>query len=130
MTSRALPVVVFDAMGVLHDHSDDVADLLVPYVSGRGGTDDPKPVTGAYTERSLGRRQPGEFWRQLGVEEAHSSPGGHQRRRWCSPATLTTSVSYEAAVRASVARSYDMLVVKVRVPVASRAAKLGGRAPG
>jgi hypothetical protein len=35
-------VLVVDAMGVIYQSADDVTELLVPFVTGNGGVQDPR----------------------------------------------------------------------------------------
>ncbi|HTR84621.1 MAG TPA: HAD-IA family hydrolase [Reyranella sp.] len=61
-------VLLLDAMGVLYEAGDDVADLLVPFVRAHG--DPPRSdgeIEAAYLQASLGRMDPAAFWRSLGV---------------------------------------------------------------
>lgn len=65
-------VVVFDAMGVLYDHPDDVADVLVPFVVASGGTTDVELIAHVYLEQSLGKLDEGAFWSMLDVDGEHA----------------------------------------------------------
>ncbi len=93
--------VVLDAMGVLFQTADDVAELLIPFVAQAGGTDDADAIEAAYLEASLGMIDVDEFWQVVGldpsIEDAYLSrhalvPGAeaflqHARRQkipvWC-----------------------------------------------
>lgn len=93
--------VVLDAMGVLFQAADDVAELLIPFVAQAGGTDDPDAIEAAYVEASVGTIDADEFWRVVGldpsIEDAYLSrhalvPGAeaflqHAKRKkipvWC-----------------------------------------------
>lgn len=93
--------VVLDAMGVLFQAADDVAELLIPFVAQAGGTDDSDAIEAAYLEASVGMIDADEFWQVVGlepsIEDAYLSrhalvPGAeaflqHARRQkisvWC-----------------------------------------------
>ena len=47
-------VLVLDAMGVIYSSSDDVAELLIPFVVKTGGIRDPGEISRQYTLASLG----------------------------------------------------------------------------
>jgi HAD superfamily hydrolase (TIGR01509 family) len=64
---RDAHVLVLDAMGVLYDHPDDVAELLIPYVRKLGCRMANYEIEGAYKECSLGRITSFEFWKMLGL---------------------------------------------------------------
>jgi putative hydrolase of the HAD superfamily len=66
--ASALPTVLaLDAMGVIYEVGDDVADLLIPFIGEHGGVADAPMVEAIYKEASLGRLPASEFWRQVGV---------------------------------------------------------------
>jgi len=60
-------VLVLDAMGVIYRAGNDVAELLIPFIREKGGTDDADRIDAAYREASLGRITAAAFWRQVGV---------------------------------------------------------------
>lgn len=60
--------VVLDAMGVLYQVGDDVAELLIPFVAEQGG--DVAAVATAYTKASLGRCDADDFWLAVGLDPA------------------------------------------------------------
>jgi putative hydrolase of the HAD superfamily len=60
--------VVLDAMGVVFEVGDDVADLLIPFIGERGG--DVAAVADAYLTASLGRCDADAFWRAVGLDPA------------------------------------------------------------
>jgi HAD superfamily hydrolase (TIGR01509 family) len=60
--------VVLDAMGVLFEVGDDVAELLIPFVAQHGG--DVAAVPEAYLTASLGRSDADAFWRAVGLDPA------------------------------------------------------------
>ena len=64
-------MVILDAMGVLYEAGDDVAELLVPFV-GRHGRADllAEAIDRDYVEASLGRMDTDAFWRRMGVDPA------------------------------------------------------------
>jgi HAD superfamily hydrolase (TIGR01509 family) len=70
MTDRPRPIraVALDAMGVLYQSSDDVAELLIPYALAHGSRLPPAAIHELYVECSLGRMTSDELWRRLGVE--------------------------------------------------------------
>ncbi len=59
--------LVLDAMGVIFRSADDVAELLVPFVSEHGGAG-PATVESAYLDASLGRVDADTFWRRCRVD--------------------------------------------------------------
>jgi putative hydrolase of the HAD superfamily len=61
--------LILDAMGVLYEAGDDVAELLVPFVGrhGRAGLS-AEAVDRDYVEASLGRMGTDAFWRRMGVD--------------------------------------------------------------
>jgi putative hydrolase of the HAD superfamily len=60
-------VLALDAMGVIYEVGDDVADLLIPFIRERGGLADPLQIEALYEEASLGRLPAGEFWRRVSL---------------------------------------------------------------
>ncbi len=58
---------MLDAMGVIYQAGDDVNDLLIPYVRGKGCRMSDAGIEEIYTYCSLGRFTSSEFWRQIGV---------------------------------------------------------------
>jgi len=67
MLADAANVLALDAMGVIYAVGDDVADLLIPFIRENGGIDDIHRIEAEYIEASLGKMQPTEFWRRVGV---------------------------------------------------------------
>jgi putative hydrolase of the HAD superfamily len=64
-------ILMLDAMGVLYQAGDDVAELLVPFVRKHGQADMPEEdIDRAYTEASLGRMDATAFWKRMGVPPA------------------------------------------------------------
>jgi putative hydrolase of the HAD superfamily len=63
---RKNALLVLDAMGVIYPVKDDVADLLVPYVSRKGGAP-AKVVEECYREASLGNITEDAFWQMVGL---------------------------------------------------------------
>lgn len=57
-------------MGVIYAAADDVADLLVPFVAGRGGLADAAAVKSLYTRASLGELSADGFWEAVGLSPA------------------------------------------------------------
>jgi len=60
-----IEAIVLDAMGVLFEAADDVAELLLPFVTARGG--DAAAVADAYHAASLGHCDADAFWRSVGL---------------------------------------------------------------
>lgn len=60
--------VLIDAMGVLYEAEDDVAELLIPFVRGRSDGVSPEVIGRLYRSASVGRLTAEEFWRQCGLE--------------------------------------------------------------
>ena len=54
--------IVLDAMGVLYAHGDDVGELLIPYLRGKGCKLSDRDIEHLYRECSLGRLTTDEFW--------------------------------------------------------------------
>ena len=59
--------LVLDAMGVIFNSADDVAELLIPFVAEKSGSFDEKIIQSAYLAASLGNISPDEFWEQVNV---------------------------------------------------------------
>jgi FMN phosphatase YigB (HAD superfamily) len=59
--------LVLDAMGVIFKSADDVAELLIPFISEKAGSTDSEAIQSAYIEASLGNIDPDEFWVQVKV---------------------------------------------------------------
>jgi putative hydrolase of the HAD superfamily len=66
MSDHRKLLLVLDAMGVIYPVKDDVADLLVPYVSRKGGAP-AKVVEECYREASLGNITEDAFWQRVGL---------------------------------------------------------------
>ena len=64
-------ILILDAMGVLYQAGDDVAELLVPFVHehGRPGLT-AEAIEQAYLDASLGEIGATEFWHRMGVDPA------------------------------------------------------------
>ena len=60
-------VLVLDAMGVVYQVGDDVADLLAPFILENGGSPTTGEIESAYMEASLGRINANEFWNRVGI---------------------------------------------------------------
>lgn len=65
VTSSQREFLILDAMGVIFQAGDDVAELLVPFVREKGGSVDAERIETAYREASLGHIDAAEFWRQM-----------------------------------------------------------------
>lgn len=59
--------LVLDAMGVIFKSADDVAELLIPFISEKTGSSDEEAIQSAYIDASLGRIGPDEFWAQVNM---------------------------------------------------------------
>ena len=59
--------LVLDAMGVIFESADDVAELLIPYIAENAENADEEVIQSAYVEASLGNISPDHFWSQVGV---------------------------------------------------------------
>jgi len=77
--------IVLDAMGVLYDRGDDVADLLIPYLRSKGCTRTDDDIAHYYRECSLGKLTSEEFWIEAGAVGAHD-------KEYCQSHRLTDGV--------------------------------------
>ena len=59
--------LVLDAMGVIFKSADDVAELLIPFISETTGSSDEEAIQSAYIDASLGKVDPDEFWAQFHI---------------------------------------------------------------
>jgi len=74
-------ILVLDAMGVLYQAGDDVAELLVPFVRKHGRTDlSAEAIDRDYIEASLGKVEAALFWKRVGVDPTLEDTylAGHQ----------------------------------------------------
>lgn len=55
-------------MGVIFSAADDVAELLVPFVTSSGGLQDPRAIESAYRAASLGDIAADAFWIRVGLQ--------------------------------------------------------------
>jgi FMN phosphatase YigB (HAD superfamily) len=62
-----MPCLVLDAMGVIFESADDVAELLIPFIAEKSGTSDEAIIQAAYLDASFGTISPVEFWNLVGV---------------------------------------------------------------
>jgi len=67
MSQRGKSCLVLDAMGVIFKSADDVAELLIPYISQKTGNFDQTAIQSAYVKASLGKIEPDEFWAQVSM---------------------------------------------------------------
>jgi FMN phosphatase YigB (HAD superfamily) len=67
MSQREKSCLVLDAMGVIFKSADDVAELLIPYISQKTGNSDQAAIQSAYVKASLGKIEPDEFWAQVSM---------------------------------------------------------------
>ena len=63
-------ILVLDAMGVIYEAADDVAELLMPFIAEKGGREDPDKIKSLYVRASLGEMETDEFWAALGLSPA------------------------------------------------------------
>jgi hypothetical protein len=54
-------------MGVIFKSADDVAELLIPFISEKTRSSDEEAIQSAYIEASLGKIDPDEFWAQVNM---------------------------------------------------------------
>lgn len=59
--------LVLDAMGVIYQACDDVAELLIPFAREHGSSLSDEEITQHYVDCSLGKISDAEFWERLGV---------------------------------------------------------------
>lgn len=59
--------LVLDAMGVIFHSADDVAELLIPFVTENGGIKDAIAIDKAYHAASLGEISADDFWIRVGL---------------------------------------------------------------
>ena len=60
--------MALDAMGVLYEAGDDVADLLIPFVRQHGDRAlADEDIERAYLAASLGKMDVETFWKQMGI---------------------------------------------------------------
>jgi FMN phosphatase YigB (HAD superfamily) len=74
-------------MGVLYDHPDDVAELLIPYARNLDCLLPDSEIETAYKECSLGRTSSFEFWKLLGLS------GKASDETYCAQHRLTPQLS-------------------------------------
>jgi len=60
--------IIFDMMGVIFQDSDDVNDLLVPFIQRRDSTVSSEKINKLYRKASLAEISSYDFWSQLGFE--------------------------------------------------------------
>ena len=70
MHFRNIDVVVFDAMGVTFVETDDVSNLLIPFVARECGCTNRETIRQLYLPASLGRISSQEFWARVGCAPA------------------------------------------------------------
>lgn len=63
--------VILDMMGVIFEVSDDVDDLLVPYIQKRNNLITAEKINKMYMEASLGRISSFSFWNELGLDSEY-----------------------------------------------------------
>ena len=62
--------LVLDAMGVIYRCGDDVEEVLIPYLRGRGCPLGDAEIQNLYLEASLGRLSSSEFWAACRVDSS------------------------------------------------------------
>ncbi len=87
--------LVLDAMGVIFQAADDVAELLVPFIAEHGGADR-ATVESAYLDASLGLIDADSFWRRCAIDP-ETEPDFLARHRLIDGVEQTLAL---AAVRA------------------------------
>lgn len=60
--------LVLDAMGVIYRAGDDVAELLIPYLRGKGCQLADAAIEALCHDASLGRMTSSQFWQRCGVD--------------------------------------------------------------
>lgn len=60
--------LVLDAMGVIYRAGDDVVELLIPYLRGKGCRLPDAEIEGLYRVASLGEMTSSKFWSRCGVD--------------------------------------------------------------
>ena len=69
-SAMPITVVALDAMGVIYQAQDDVAELLVPFILGINPKITAASVEKTYLEASLGNLSAEEFWASLGIDSS------------------------------------------------------------
>ena len=59
--------LALDAMGVIFQAADDVAELLIPFIAENSQDCNKTIIEAAYLDASLGTIDPDEFWNRVGV---------------------------------------------------------------
>ena len=62
--------LVLDAMGVIFQAGDDIAELLIPFLAENGGSRDTSFINMIYTDASSGKISSEEFWNAVGVDSS------------------------------------------------------------
>ena len=60
--------IILDAMGVMFNAADDVAELLIPFIQEQGGVLEASCIQEAYLAASLGQLSADGFWYQVGLD--------------------------------------------------------------
>lgn len=68
--NTASTILVLDAMGVLYQSGDDVAELLIPFVQKHNVHASVSAIEEAYLEASLGHIDNTAFWQKLNLDPA------------------------------------------------------------
>ena len=66
---RRRTIRVLDAMGVMYQPADDVADLLIPFARAKGCDRSDAEITRLYRAASRGRIDSARLWQRLGLAE-------------------------------------------------------------
>lgn len=59
--------IVLDAMGVVFQSADDVAELLIPFIIEHNGEQNEDKINDAYIAASLGNISANDFWNRVGI---------------------------------------------------------------
>ncbi len=63
--------IIFDMMGIIFEVSDDVKNLLVPFIQRRDRSVSSEKINELYRKASLGEISSHDFWSQLGFESEY-----------------------------------------------------------
>ena len=62
--------LVLDAMGVVFQAGDDIAELLIPFLAEKDGSRDTSLINKIYIDASSGKMSSEEFWNAVGVDSS------------------------------------------------------------
>ena len=98
-------ILLLDAMGVMYQPADDVANLLIPFVRAKGCDRSDAEITRLYRTASRGHIDSADLWRRLRLAEDVSAldreiaaaytvtDGLGELLRWCTAAGIEVAVS-------------------------------------